>query len=608
MIDAHEMGGQHYFFPPNKDPIYHEVADTVIDWQDDLYGPAIQAEFDRQHIQYFNDDLYDFFALVYGDTVPSVGFGANGMTFEKYSAAAISERTYEHYVSQWVSLSTGALHRQSILADWHQEFVDAYFEGVNGQLEPNFVNDKGSRLLFQVPTDLVRHYFLLDDPTKQPELQSLVRRLQRMDVAVYRLTAPLAVPDYKPYGRSVRSTTLAAGTYWIPMAQQQKHWIQGMLNEDTYVAFPYFYDISGWSNPLLSNLDGGRSGAILGPAADLVPPLSEPPAPLPPGPIPSIAVLRTSNSANAQQSAGWLAYLFEQVWHLPYTRVTAADIAGGGLTGYDVLIATQGDPGVASNALGPTGRRALASWLNAGGRYLGWAGGAVLAGRLGLTTDHFADPHSDIAGTLIRVNVDDGSPLASEVGNKGYVFYNYDPVIRASDPRFVAAWYPAAGSPDFYVSGFADGEEELGGTAAITDEPAGLGRVVLFSSDPNFRAYTAGMQKVLWNALFSADPWTGQHAKVGSRSRLDSERSAIAAADHVTGAGFGGIRLTVRPAGAVRAQRLLEGLGADYRLIRSADHVSFLVANPNGAESALALRLGPAVRRSGIQVVAFAVS
>jgi Zinc carboxypeptidase len=99
-IDAHEMGGQHYFFPPNKDPIYHEVADTVIDWQDDLYGPAIQAEFDRQHIQYFNDDLYDFFALVYGDTVPSVGYGGNGMTFEKYSVAPISERTYEHYVSQ----------------------------------------------------------------------------------------------------------------------------------------------------------------------------------------------------------------------------------------------------------------------------------------------------------------------------------------------------------------------------------------------------------------------------------------------------------------------------------------------------------------------------
>ena len=606
-IDAHEMGGQHYFFPPNKDPIYHEVADTVIDWQDDLYGPAIQAEFDRQHIQYFNDDLYDFFALVYGDTVPSVGFGGNGMTFEKYSAAPIAQRTHEHYVSQWVSLSTGALNREAILRAWHQEYVDAYMQGVNGQLEPNFVNDRGSRLLFQVPTDPVRHYFLLDDPAKQAELQALVRRLQRMDVSVYRLSEPLTVPDFKPYGRSSRAVTLPEGTYWIPMAQQQKHWIQGMLNEDTYVAFPYFYDISGWSNPLLFNVRGGRSGAVLSPSAEPVAPQAEPGPPALPGDVPRIAVLRTSGSTSALESAGWLAYLFEQVWHLPYTRVTAGEIASGALADYDVLIATQGDPGVASNALGPTGRRALTAWVNAGGRYIGWGGGAVLAGRLGLTTNVFADPHSDVAGALIRVNTDTGSPLASGVGDEAYVFYEYDPVIRAADPRYVAAWFPAAGSPDFYVSGYAAGEEELGGTAAVTDEPAGDGRTVLFASEPNFRAYTTGMQKMLWNALFGADPWRGSAAAIASSARASSERTAVAAARDVTTAGFGGIRLTVRRASAERTRQLLGRLGASYRVLRSPRKVSFLVPNPAGPESRLAVRLGAAVPRSRIGVVALVV-
>ena len=606
-IDAHEMGGQHYFFPPNKDPIYHEVADTVIDWQDDLYGPAIQAEFDRQHIQYFNDDLYDFFALVYGDTVPSVGFGGNGMTFEKYSVAPISERTHEHYVSQWVSLSTGALNRETILRELHQEYVEAYTQGVNGELEPNFVNDKGSRLLFQVPTDPVRHYFLLDDPDKQSELQALVRRLQRMDVSVYRLSAPLTVPDYKPYGRSARAMTLPAGTYWIPMAQQQKHWIQGMLHEDSYVAFPYFYDISGWSNPLLFNVPGGRSGVPLSPSAELVAPQAEPAAPVPDGEVPRIAVLRTSGSAAALQSVGWLAYLFEQVWDVPYTRVTANDIASGALADHDVLIATQGNAGVASNALGPSGRRALVSWLNAGGRYIGWGGGAVLAGRVGLTTDVFADPHSDVAGALIRVNADSGSLLASGVGNEAYVHYEYDPVIRASDPRFVAAWFPAAGSPDFYVSGYADGEEELGGTASITDEPAGSGRVVLFASEPNFRAYTTGTQKVLWNALFGDDPWHGSAAKARSSARAAAERTAVAAARSVTTAGFTGIRLTVRPSSVQRTRRLLRRYNADYRVVRSRGKASFLVRNPGGDESRLAVRLGTAVERSHIRVVALVV-
>jgi Zinc carboxypeptidase len=606
-IDAHEMGGQHYFFPPNKDPIYHEVADTVIDWQDQLYGPAIQAEFDRQHIQYFNDDLYDFFALVYGDTVPAVGFGGNGMTFEKYNAAPIAERTYEHYVSQWVSLSTGALHRESILRQWHEEYVEAYLEGVNGELEPNFVNDKGSRLLFQVPTDRVRHYFLVDDPAKRPELQALVRRLQRMEVSVYRLTEPLAVPDYKPYGRSARPVTLPAGTYWIPMAQQQKHWVQGMLNEDTYVAFPYFYDISGWSNPLLFNVRGGRSGAVLSPPAEAVAPQAEPGPPTPSGEVPRIAVLRTSGSTSALESAGWLSYLFEQVWHLPYTRVTAGEIAAGALADYDVLIATQGDPGVASNALGPDGRQALAAWLNAGGRYIGWGGGAVLAGRLGLTSDMFADPHSDVAGALIRVNADTASPLASGVGDEAFVFYEYDPVIRAADPRYVAAWFPAAGSPDFYVSGFAAGEEELGGTAAITDEPAGDGRIVLFASEPNFRAYTTGMQKVLWNALFGANPWRGGAARAAASASATSDRTAVTAARAVKTAGFAGIRLTVRRASVARTRQLLSRLDATYRVLRSRRKVSFLVTNPAGAESRLAVRLGAAVQRSRIVVVALVV-
>jgi hypothetical protein len=59
-----------------------------------------------------------------------------------------------------------------------------------------------------------------------------------MDVQVYRLTAPLAVPDFRAYGRSEAATTLPAGTYWIPLAQMQKHWIQAMLNRTPTSPFP----------------------------------------------------------------------------------------------------------------------------------------------------------------------------------------------------------------------------------------------------------------------------------------------------------------------------------------------------------------------------------
>ncbi|HEY8113465.1 MAG TPA: M14 family zinc carboxypeptidase, partial [Actinomycetes bacterium] len=270
-VDAHEMGGNHYFFPPTADPTYHEVTAASMDWQDNLYGGALAAEFDRQHIQYFTNKVFDFFAMVYGDIVPATGFGGAGMTFEKANFDPIAQRTYQHYVTHWVSISQAALNKQAILRRWHEEWTEAYRQGVDGQLEPNEVNDKGNSVQLPVPEEPVRHYFLrADDPSKADEVQALVRRLQRMDVEVYRLTAPLAVTDFRAYGRPEAATVLPVGTYWIPMAQRQKHWIQSMLNEDTYVPFPYFYDVSGWSNPLLFNVNGGRSGAVLDPVAERV--------------------------------------------------------------------------------------------------------------------------------------------------------------------------------------------------------------------------------------------------------------------------------------------------------------------------------------------------
>jgi hypothetical protein len=75
----------------------------------------------------------------------------------------------------------------------------------------------------------------------------------------------------------------------------------------------------------------------------------------------------------------------------------------------------------------------------------------------------------------------------------------------------------------------------------------------------------------------------------------------------VTTAGFGGIRLTVRPAGAQRTRRLLGRLDANYRVVRSRGRASFLVRNPGGDESRLALRLGTALDRSDIPVRALVV-
>jgi hypothetical protein len=581
-VDAHEMGGNHYFFPPTADPTYHEVASQSMSWQDFLYGDALAAEFKRQHIQFFTNKVFDFFAMVYGDIVPATAFSGAGMTFEKANFDPIAQRTYEHYVTHWVSISQGALNREDILHDWHSTWVEAFGQGLAGELEPNEVNDRGNTVQIPVPNEKVRHYFLrADDPAKAAEVQMLVRRLQRMDVEVHRLTAPLNVPDFKPYGRPARGTALPAGTYWIPMAQMQKHWIQSLLNENTYVPFPYFYDVSGWSNPLLFNVSGGRSGAVLSPSAQLAAPVGDPAAPPPPAQPPRIGVYQISGGTSAFESTGWLRYLLEQVWHLPYQRVTSAQIAAGALANFDVLLVPNGVSTTASNALGSAGRRALLNWVNAGGEYVGWRGGVDLAARLGLTTTRIAEPHSDIAGTLMRVAVDPASPLAAGVGAFNWVFYDYDLVMTASSPAHVAARFPAFGSEDFFVSGFARGESELGGTAAVIDEPVGTGRVVLFSTDPNFRAWTVGMQKMLRNAVLGPDGLAGAAASAGSQARADAERAAKNAAAKVA-ALESPLRLSVDPASVTSARAVLARYGASYTLRTSGNKASFLIANPTG--------------------------
>ena len=90
----------------------------------------------------------------------------------------------------------------------------------------------------------------------------MIRRLQRMDV---RSTGCARSVGARLQALRPRPPVpgLPAGTWYVPMAQMQKHWVQAMLNEDTYTPFPYFYDVTAWSQPLLFNVRGGYSGGAL---------------------------------------------------------------------------------------------------------------------------------------------------------------------------------------------------------------------------------------------------------------------------------------------------------------------------------------------------------
>ena len=46
-IDAHQQGSG-YFFPPNEDPVHHEISDFSLDFIQNAIGPALQRAFNDQ--------------------------------------------------------------------------------------------------------------------------------------------------------------------------------------------------------------------------------------------------------------------------------------------------------------------------------------------------------------------------------------------------------------------------------------------------------------------------------------------------------------------------------------------------------------------------------
>jgi Zinc carboxypeptidase len=602
-LDVHEMGSYTYFFPPNSDPVYHEIADISNDWINGLYGPAMAAEFDRQHIRYFNYEPYDFFGTFYGDTVPTVAFHAAGMTFEKQSSDPLPVRMYEQYVTSIVSVFAAASDKNAILEDWHASWVEAAQEGEQGTLEPNEIFQKGHRLIEQAPTGaVVRHYFLRDDPSKAYEVQRLIRRLQRMDVELYRLTEPLTVPDFRAYGRAPTSTVLPAGTYWIPMAQARKHWVQSMLNEDTYIPHDITYDVTGWSNPLLMNVPGGFTASDLDPVGEAVAPLSEPAWPFDTSGAPSVAVFEGPGTT-ALESRGAVRWLFTEVWGLPFDTISAGDIVAGALAGADVLVMPDSYANSTLQALGAKGKKALVAWVNGGGRLIAWEGSAEVATRIGASTAVLQMAHTNMPGSLVRIALDETGPLAEGVGPFAWAMFEDDPMM-APGRGTEAAVFPDASSQDFFVSGLDSGATQLSGTSAVVDEAVGVGRATIFTFDPVFRGWTDGTQRILWNAIMGPDPFPGTAARAGSPARADEERTARAAALRLpqVAAPF---RLTVAPGDAGATRRVLTALGATWVRSHAPGGVLFLIANPrelSAEEHPFVSRLPDALAARGVVV------
>jgi hypothetical protein len=486
-VDEHEMGGSNYFFPPDSDPIYHETPDPIYHEIAKMYGDANADAFTRLGWNYETwQSGYDLFYQGYGDSVPTTEFGAAGMTYEQGEGASYPDRTEHHFMAGLVTLYTGATHRETVLQRWRSDFVDAENEGANCRLEPNATFNPGHHVQRQVPKRPVCGYFLTGH---SPETRLVVRRLQLAHVKVDRLSRSTVVDDYRPYGMSPRRTTMPAGTFWITLDQPQKHWVQAMLNEDTYVPFPYFYDVSGWSNPLLAGIPGGSTGQPVTAPMTRVGLLPPGQAALP-SKLPRVAVLdQFDQTIDDYQTTGWLKWRLEHEWHVPYTVIQPKQVSDSTLRDVDVLLVPNVDANPVYNDLGESGRQALQDWVQNGGRYVGWQEGASLASALHLSSVGLSKPQAQSPGAVMRIHTTRG---LNEILWDNY----YGLQMTAGDARVVAA-FPR----HMFVSGYATKANTLAGTPVEAVDDVGAGSVTVFSFEPNFRAFTDGSARLLRCAM-----------------------------------------------------------------------------------------------------------
>lgn len=213
---------------------------------------------------------------------------------------------------------------------------------------------------------------------------------------------------------------------------------------------------------------------------------------------------------------GWLRYVLEE-YGFPYETVHNQRIRYGNLRDeFDTVIfpstwarlITDGvPPGMCPpeyvGGLGPEGKEAIASFVEAGGTCVfadaacDWA-----IKELGLPVTNVLEgkrpPEFFAPGSVLKTIVDTEHPLGFGLLRETAVMFVRSPAWEA-ESGCVVARYPAV---DPLMSGWLLGGELLSNRASLLEIPVGHGRVVLVGFHPHFRAQARGTYKVMFNAIY----------------------------------------------------------------------------------------------------------
>jgi hypothetical protein len=232
-------------------------------------------------------------------------------------------------------------------------------------------------------------------------------------------------------------------------------------------------------------------------------------------------------------SAGWMAYLLEQRYGLDFTRLNPDDVREGELGDFDVLLfpSTSADLDPLGEEyrefLGEQGIARLGEWIKSGGVFVGVGGGAGLATLpgAGWTSADLAvkaqeegevqdagtedtldadDLPESTPGAMVRVRLDRHHYLTAGYGSRVAVPMLSRLAFHTAERARSAATFEE--EERLVVSGFMwdDTRRALAGKSYLVTEEHGRGKVVLFASEPAYRAYWPALHRLFLNAILLA--------------------------------------------------------------------------------------------------------
>jgi hypothetical protein len=243
--------------------------------------------------------------------------------------------------------------------------------------------------------------------------------------------------------------------------------------------------------------------------------------------------------------SGWIRWMLEQAFPLPYELVFAPALDAGNLKSkYDVLIFPDGAIPEREGAGGRGGRGGgapasipaefqdrigsvtvgktvpqLRKFVEDGGTLLAIGSSTSIAYHFGLpvtnalvelqpngTERRLPSEKYFAPGSVLRVSVDNTVPITYGMPEKVDVFFDNSPVFRLLPDAALRGVRPLAwfAGPEPLRSGWAWGQQYLNGGVAAIEAGLGSGKILLFGPEITFRGQPHGTFKLLFNGIYSA--------------------------------------------------------------------------------------------------------